>query len=160
MSKDIASSGMMEFLDAFERSRDLRDDFDIILAKEGKAADILQVVYTVQKSSSLKLMSAVGTCDPEYGDLIQHVKVNDFIQALTSPGRQPVMTAVRIQGEPKKGESVDNMKKTHPDAIVAIDSMALFRRDKLVGFLSVEDTRNYLWTQNKLKRTTIVNTMW
>ena len=83
------------------------------------------------------------------------VKINDFIQALTSPGRQPVMTAVRIQGDPKKGESVDNMKKAHPDAIVAIDSMALFRRDELVGFLSVEDTRDYLWTQNKIKSTTI-----
>ena len=46
VSKDIAESGMMEFLDAFERSRELRDDFDIILAKEGEAADILQVVYT------------------------------------------------------------------------------------------------------------------
>ena len=44
------------------------------------------------------------------------------------------MTAVRIQGNPKKGESVDNMKKTHPDAIVVIDSMALFKGDKLVGF--------------------------
>ena len=47
------------------------------------------------------------------------------------------------------------MKKPHPDAVVVIDSMALFSKDKLVGFLSVEDTRNYLWTQNQLKRTTI-----
>ena len=39
--------------------------------------------------------------------------------------------------------------------LVVIDSMALFRKDKLVGFLSVEDTRNYLWTQNKIKRTTL-----
>ena len=46
ISKAIAESGMMEFLDAFERSRELRDDFDVILAKEGEAADILQVVYT------------------------------------------------------------------------------------------------------------------
>ena len=44
ISKDIASGGMMAFLDSFERSREFRDDFDIILAKEGKAADILQVV--------------------------------------------------------------------------------------------------------------------
>ena len=71
ISKDIASSGMMEFLDAFERSRDLRDDFDIVLAKEGEAADILQVVYTVQKSSSLKLMSQLEHGDPRYGDLLQ-----------------------------------------------------------------------------------------
>jgi spore germination protein KC len=154
ISKDIASSGMMAFIDSFERSRDLRNDFDIILTKEGEAADVLQVVYTVQKSSSLKLMSQLEMASKIWGSS-PAVKINDFIQALTSPGRQPVMTAVRIQGDPKKGESVDNMKKAHPDAIIAIDSMALFRRDELVGFLSVEDTRDYLWTQNKIKSTTM-----
>ena len=47
------------------------------------------------------------------------------------------------------------MKKAHPDAIVVIDSMALFKGEKLVGFLSVEDTRNYLWTQNQIENTSI-----
>ena len=154
ISKDIASGEMMGFLDAFERSREFREDFDIILAKEGKAADILQVVFTVQKASSLKLMSQLDTATKTWGST-PAVKVNDFIRALTSPGRQPVMAAVRIEGEPKKGESVDNMKKTRPDALVIIDSMALFHKDKLVGFLTVEDTRNYLWTQNQLKRTSL-----
>ena len=154
VSKAIAESGMMEFLDTFERSRELRDDFDVILAKEGEAADILQVVYTFQKSSSLKIMSQLESATKGWGST-PNVKVKDLISALTSPGRQPVMTAVRIQGNPKKGESVDNMKKTHPDAIVVIDSMALFKGEKLVGFLSVEDTRNYLWTQNQIENTSI-----
>ena len=154
VSRDIASSGMMEFLDSFERSRELREDFDIILAKEGEAADILKVLYTIQKASSLKLMSQLETATKIWGST-PSVQINDFIRALTSPGRQPVMSVVRIEGEPKKGESVENMQKVHPDAIVVIDSMALFRKDKLEGFLSVEDTRNYLWTQNKLKRTTL-----
>ena len=66
ISKDIASGDMMGFLDAFERSREFREDFDIILAKEGKAADILQVVFTVQKASSLKLMSQLEQ-RPELG---------------------------------------------------------------------------------------------
>ena len=158
ISKDIASGDMMGFMDAFERSREFREDFDLILAKEGKAADILQVVFTVQKASALKLMSQLESATRVWGST-PDVKVNDFIRALTSPGRQPVMSAVRVEGETKKGESVDNMKKTRPDALVIIDSMALFRKDKLVGFLSVEDTRNYLWTQNKLKKTSIVNTM-
>ena len=112
ISKAIAESGMMEFLDAFERSRELRDDFDFIMAKEGEAADILKVVYTYQKASSLKLMSQLETATKVWGSTVD-VQVKDFISALTSPGRQPVMTAVRIKGNPKKGESVDNMKKTH-----------------------------------------------
>ena len=122
--------------------------------KKEKRGEILQVVYTIQKSSSLKLLAQLESASKIWGST-PAVKIKDFIQALTSPGRQPVMTAVKIQGDPKKGESVDNMKKTHLDAIVAIDLMALFRRDELVGFLSVEDTRNFLWTQNKIKRTTI-----
>ena len=97
-------------------------------------------------------MSQLETATKVWGSTLD-VKVNDFIRALTSPGRQPVMAAVRIEGNPKKGESVDNMKKTRPDALVIIDSMALFHKDKLVGFLSVEDMRNYLWTQNQLKST-------
>ena len=121
---------MMAFLDSFERNRDLRDDFDIVVAKEGKAADILQVFDVVRKSPSLKLIRSWNIGSQVWGSN-PAVKVNDFIQALTSPGRQPVMTAVRIQGDPKNGESVDNMKKAHPDAIVAIDSLALFRRMNL-----------------------------
>jgi spore germination protein KC len=154
ISKDIAESGMMEFLASFERSRELRDDFDIILAKEGEAAEILQVVYNFQKASSLKLMSQLEAATKVWGST-PNVVVKDFISALTSPGRQPVMAAVRIQGNPKKGGSVDNMNKTDPDAIVIIDSMALFQEDKLVGFLSVEDTRNYLLTQDEIENTEI-----
>jgi spore germination protein KC len=154
ISKDIAESGMMEFLASLERSRELRDDFDIILAKEGEAAEILQVVYNFQKASSLKLMSQLEAATKVWGST-PDVVVKDFISALTSPGRQPVMAAVRIQGNPKKGGSVDNMNKTDPDAVVIIDSMALFQEDKLVGFLSVEDTRNYLLTQDEIENTEI-----
>jgi spore germination protein KC len=154
ISKDIAESGMMEFLASLERSRELRDDFDIILAKEGEAAEILQVVYNFQKASSLKLMSQLEAATKVWGST-PDVVVKDFISALTSPGRQPVMAAVRIQGNPKKGGSVDNMNKTDPDAVVIIDSMALFQEEKLVGFLSVEDTRNYLLTQDEIENTEI-----
>ncbi len=79
ISEDIASSGMMEFIDPFERSRDLRDDFDIVVAKEGKAADILKVLYVVQKSSSLKLMAQLENASKLWGST-PAVKINDFMR--------------------------------------------------------------------------------
>ena len=33
--------------------------------------------------------------------------------------------------------------------------MGVFKDDKLIGFLSVEDIRNYLWTQNQIKSTSL-----
>lgn len=47
------------------------------------------------------------------------------------------------------------MKKPHPNAVVILDSLAMFDDEKLIGFLPEEDTRNYLWTQNKIQNTTL-----
>ena len=48
------------------------------------------------------------------------------------------MTALTIQGKPEKGGSVDNMKKDTPDAMVVVDSLAIFKEDKLLGFCRLQ----------------------
>ncbi len=154
LSKEIAEKGMLEFLDFLERSREIRDDFNFVMVDEGKASDVLKVLYTIQKSSSLKLTKQLNTGAKVWG-LDPDIRLTDFINAYTSSGRQPVMATVRINGDPKKGATVDNLKKSELDTIVEIDSLAMFRDDKLVGTLPVEETRDYLWTQNKIKSTIV-----
>lgn len=155
ISKAIAEKGMLDFIDFLDRTREIRDDFNFIMVDEGKAAEVLKVLYTIQKSSSLKLTKQLKTGARLWG-LDPDIRLADFINAYTSAGRQPVMAAVRIHGDPKKGATVDNLKKSELDAIVEIDSLAMFRDEKLVGTLPVEETRDYLWLQNRIK-TTIVS---
>jgi len=154
ISKEVAEKGMLEFLDFLERNREIRDDFNFLVAKEGKAADVLKILYTIQKSSTLKLKVQLETAAEMWGS-DPDVRLDDFLSALLSPGRQPVLAMVKIQGDPKKGESVNNMMKASPEALVVLDSMALFRDEKLEGVLSLEDIRNYMWTQDKVRRTVI-----
>jgi spore germination protein KC len=45
------------------------------------------------------------------------------------------------------------MKQLTPPAIVELVGMSVFKGQKLLGYLSLDDTRNYLWTQNKLNLT-------
>lgn len=153
ISKEIAEEGMLDFLDYLERNREIRDDINIVIAKE-KAKDILKVASILQKDSALKLDSQLEQALKVWG-LNPDVRLNDLIAAMTSSGRQPVMAVVNVKGDVKKGESVDNMKKPEPDAVVAIDSMAVLKGEKLLGFLSEDDSRNYLWTQNKMNYTTV-----
>ncbi len=154
IDEEVAKEGLLEFLDYLERNREIRDDFNIVVAHNVKAAEVLKVSYPFQKSSSLKLFTQLRSVVQNWGG-DPAVRLNDLIQALTSPGRQPVMAAVTIQGNPDKGNSVDNMKKISPDALVVLDSLAVFKNKKLIGYLSLEDTRNYLWIEDKLKRTSL-----
>lgn len=84
-----------------------------------------------------------------------NVRLNDVIQNITSPGKRGVMVTLTIKGDIEKGASVDNMKKASPDAIVVVDSLAILKDDELIDFLSLENTRNYLWITNKIDRTSL-----
>ncbi|MBB6447328.1 Ger(x)C family spore germination protein [Bacillus benzoevorans] len=154
ISKEIAQEGLLHFLDYLERNREIRDDVNIVVAKEGKAKDILKVTSILQKDSALKLDMQLQQARKVWG-LHPDVRLNDLIDAITSPGRQPVLAVVKAKGDVKKGESVDNMKKPEPDAVIVIDSMAVFKDKKMLGFLSEEDARMYLWTQNEIENTTL-----
>lgn len=154
IGEEVAEEGLLEFLDYLERNREMRDDFNIVIARGSRAEDVLKVTYQFQKSTSLKLHTQLDTMEETWGG-DPGVRLNDVISAWTSPGRQPVMAAVAIKGNPEKGTSVDNMKKVTPDALVVLDSLAIFNGGKLEGFLNLEDARNYLWTQDKIENTSL-----
>lgn len=154
ISEEIGREGIMEFLDHLERNREIRDDFDIIVARKTKAADMLRITYHFQKSTALKLFTQIQSMVKNWGG-DPNVKLNDVISASTSLGREPVMIAAIIKGNPKKGVSVNNMKKVLPDALVVLDSLAIFKHGKLKGFLPLTDARNYLWIDDDINRTSI-----
>lgn len=154
ISEEVLRDGLIDFLDFLERNREIRDDFNLVTTRNVKAADILGVTYLVQKSSSLKLHTQLNSLVESWGG-DPNIRLNDFIQAYTSAGKRGVMAALTIHGDPEKGGSVENMKKVKPDALVVVDSLAIFKHDKLGAFLPLEDSRNYLWIINKLDKTVL-----
>ncbi|HEO8419562.1 Ger(x)C family spore germination protein [Niallia sp. FSL W8-0635] len=154
ISEELASAGTLDFIDFLERNREVRDDFNIIIAKNGKAEDILKVTAHYRKASSLKLSPQLDHLLEDWGG-DPGMNIINFISELNLEGKEPVLATVRLKGDVEKGMSMENIKKVTPDAIVAVDSLAIFKEGRLVGFLSLEDARNYLWVRNKLKTTSL-----
>lgn len=151
ISEDVAKAGIIEFLDYLDRSGQFRNDFNIMVTKGEKAEAFTKVTYPVQKVPSLKVHNQTKSFNEEWGG-DPGVRLTDFISALTSKGRNPVSATLIITGDPKKGESSENNMKTGVDTLVEMDGMAVFKDDRLIGYLSVDETRNYYWTQ-ELKTT-------
>lgn len=147
VSEDVAREGVAPFLQFLERNIEFRNDFNMLVANGVQAKDIIGTTYPIQEVPSVKLNTQVETMITEWGG-DPDVRLTDFISAVSSSGRHPIMGTVTIEGDEKKGKSVENNKKVDLDAIVVLNGMALFEDDKLQGFLTVEETRNYLWTQD------------
>jgi spore germination protein KC len=153
IDEEIAKEGMLDFLDFLERSGEFRNDFNILISKGVKASDVLKITYSVQKDPSMKIHKQSQALLTEWGG-DPGVRLTDFISSLVVEGKHPVASVVTIQGNPQKGESVDNNKMLDPKALVIMEGLGIFKYDKLVGVLSMQDTRSYLWTED-LKQTNL-----
>ncbi|WP_110114595.1 Ger(x)C family spore germination protein [Bacillus sp. CGMCC 1.16541] len=153
ISEEIAKEGVSDFFDFLERNREVRNDFNIVIAKGTEADEVLSMTYPLQRVSSTKINTQLEALQKEWGG-DPGVRLKDMIEALLSQGKEPVAAAVVIEGSPKKGESIENIQKVKLDAIVKSDGLAVFKGGKLIGYLNIEDTRNYLILADRLKRTT------
>jgi len=153
ISEDLARAGMLDFLDFLERSREIRDDLMFLLSK-GRADETLRVTYPIEKASTMKLAIQMQTITDNWGGN-PDIRLKDMIDALVSPGREPVLAAIRVQGKKEKGNTVDNMKSVTPGVMVVLDSLAVFKKDRYLGDLNIVDSRNYLLIHGNVKLTSL-----
>lgn len=153
IDEEVARQGVGDIVDFLERTGEFRNDFNILIAKDARASDIVKTIYPLELVPSIKIHKQIQMYLEEWGG-DPYVRLTDFFFSLTSKGRQPVTSAVTIQGRPEAGKSIDQNKMTELESIVVIDGLSIFKKDKLVGYLSKEEARNYLWTQG-LKHTSL-----
>lgn len=155
ISEEIVEEGLMGFLDFVDRNRELRDDFSMVVVKKGSSAgDILQVINMYKKSASLSLARQLENMEKNYGGA-PDLKLNDFVRVYNAKGQSPVLPAVHLNGDTKKGGNVENLKTETPEAQIDVEGIGVIKHGKLVGYASVKEVRYLLFVQNKIKTTTL-----
>ncbi|MDF1509553.1 Ger(x)C family spore germination protein [Robertmurraya sp. DFI.2.37] len=154
INEEVAiNDGVGSFLDSLERNPQFRNDFNILITKGDPAEKFPTINDPVEKVPSLKVQKQVKSLLEGWGG-DPRVRLTDFIDAIVSHGRSPVASSVTIKGDPEKGKNVESNMMTKAPARIMLGGIAVFKKDKLSGYLSMEDTRNYLWTQ-KLESTMV-----
>lgn len=154
ISKEIVKEGLLEYIGFFEADREIRNDFNFIVVDNVRASDVLKVTYPNQGASSLKIHTQLDTMVTEWGGH-PDIRLKDFISALASPGREPVLTKIKVEGPIEKGNTLANMEKVEPDTLVLIDGLIIFKGLEYQGELPLIHVRNFLLLQDKLKQTSI-----
>ncbi|MDH6425782.1 Ger(x)C family spore germination protein [Paenibacillus sp. FSL R7-0048] len=149
IGEELARTGVGEILDVFKRSREPRMDFYVMVARDTTASNVLNVLTPMDKLPANKLFSSL---DNSYKDSAKTVAVtlDDFIENLLSEGENPVLTGVKIIGDPKDGEDKSNVERTMPKARLEYHTVAVFKKDKLIGWLTEGETIGYNYINDKV----------
>ncbi|MDA1475097.1 Ger(x)C family spore germination protein [Bacillus changyiensis] len=145
IGEDLAKDGIGNILDFVSRNHEFRPDFFIVIAKKTKAEDALRVLTALEEIPANKLFSALETSEKVWAPSIT-LKLDKLISDTVNEGINPHVTGLRVIGSTKQGQRTENIQQSDPEVKLKYDGMAIFKDNKLIGWMNEKDSKaaNYV----------------
>ncbi|MBT2618876.1 MULTISPECIES: Ger(x)C family spore germination protein [unclassified Bacillus (in: firmicutes)] len=157
IGESLAKKGIGKPLDVLSRDWELRSDFYVVVAKGMNAEDILRVPTALEKIPANNMFNTLEVSEKAWSGT-SAISFDKLIEDMVSEGKQPVLTGIQadIKGGKKNSLSKQNVEIIDTPARVKYGNLAVFKKDKLVGWLNETESRAYNKITNNVK-SSIVN---
>ncbi|MGD6900888.1 Ger(x)C family spore germination protein [Bacillus infantis] len=154
MDEELAKeNGIKEAIDFLIMEPNVTSNLQVFISKGTKPGEILKIFTPIQKISARRIKeiarnigSDLGTAVPVYPNKIKNYLLNQTTAQISIPYLQ-------VEGDAGTGMKKANIEEFDPPAKIKIGGMAVFRNDKLEGFLDTEQSKILLLLEKKLERT-------
>ena len=152
IGEELAQEGIGESLGLLSRDWEFRSDFYVVVAKDITATEILNVTTDLESIPANKMFSSLNISEKAWAGT-DGITLNELIADLISDGKEAVLTGIQLTGNQEIGSSKQNVETISPAARIQNDNLAVFKEDKLVGWLTEKESRGYSDITNSVKTT-------
>lgn len=136
ISEDIARDGISGILDWYSRDAETRTDARVLVSKENTAKEVLKSKPVTENYTSFELSKLLKNEDTLSN--VPVVDLWDILDTLAQDGLSTWLPTVKIN-------------KNNDDNILQVDGSAIFSKDKLIGCIDENSTKNILFAKDKVK---------
>lgn len=154
ISEEVAKKGLENILDFFARNSESTRRFQMIIARDDKAKDIIKILTPLETYSAQNISSNLKYSKESQATSIS-VLYSDFIYNYLEKGYDPILPSVILKGDKKDGSKDKSLQQTIPDAFIKIDNLAIFKDDKLMGFATKDESRGINLLKNSINELTV-----
>ena len=147
IDEGIAREYLMDILDSFARNPEIRSEFKVLV---GKSDDILKITTPLEKISSENIRNSLEN-NNKYLGFAKVVTYHELISNVLNPNIELVLPVLSMKGNVNLGEDKENISNTSVKATSIIDGMAIFRNNKLIGYLTEEESLTYNILRDSVK---------
>jgi len=151
IGESLAKEGIGTTLDLLSRNPEARTDYYVMVSR-GMAEEVLKVMTSLEKIPAHNLFYSLDTASKTWAPTTT-VTMDEVILQLVTEGLNPVLPGVDVFGNSVMGDSKSNVDKIENDAWLQTAGLAVFDKDKLVGWLNENDSKGYNYIRNNVKST-------
>ncbi|WP_054024492.1 Ger(x)C family spore germination protein [Bacillus sp. FJAT-28004] len=152
LGESLAKEGIGQALDLLSRDEEVRNDFFIVVAKHTTAENTLKILTKLETIPAVSLFSTLHTSEKQWAPTTT-VTLDQLITTLVSKGRDPVLTGLVVLGDQEVGQDNKNMEKVLTPSILQYSGLAVFKKDKLIGWLNETESKAYNYINDEIKST-------
>ena len=154
ISEKIARKEIYPYFDMIERNPDIRSDIPVAVARGVTAKELLETTTLMESIPIYHMRGETEVSEKAYG-VIYEITVQELIRMNDRGRRQAVAPTYRLRGNRETSNKKSNLDTIPPQSFPELDTMAVFRGGKLIGYLQTKESRGLSWTQNKVTSTVV-----
>lgn len=152
LGEELARDGISKIMDFLSRDSEFRIDFYILAAKNTKAESVLKVLTQLEKIPANKIALGLEISEKSWSST-HAVQLDELTNDFISDGKNPVLTGITLSGDPDTGMTLENLKSSRASSLLRIGNLAVFKKDRLVGWLSEEESLGFNYVMGYVKNT-------
>lgn len=144
LGENVAMKNLQDVLEYIYRFNNIRSDFKLIIPKQQKAADLLQVVSPLSKVTAEKIADVVQKM--ENGATMTVGSKMNFIHLITqmnTPYEGFVINGFHLRGKKHHKSTMHNTETLNPQAQVYPTGLAVFKNNQFQGWLTITESIGY-----------------
>ncbi|SHI84192.1 Ger(x)C family spore germination protein [Desulfofundulus thermosubterraneus] len=153
-SEAMAEKGVGGVLDFLKRSVEIRHGLTMVFVARGDPAKILDIPNPHATVPALRIDDIVRWRGQT--SRFAPVPLSRFLETLSLEGQEPYAGVIEAAFNPAAQVREGEKAALEPPLTLRLTGAALFRNDRMVGFLDETETRGLLWVLNEVKGGQIV----
>lgn len=152
IGEELAKEGLSESLDLLSRDWEIRPDFYVVIAKDTTAVEILNVTTALDNIPANKMYNSLSISEKVWAGT-RSVNLDELISFFTTDGKEAVLTGIQLKGDPQIGSSKQNLESISPQTTIQYDTLAVFKGDQLLGWLTERETIAFNYMTDSVEST-------
>jgi len=154
IGEDLAKEGLDNHFDFLARDPESRKEYHVVVAKDAKANDVLKILTGLETVPSEKVINSLNATN-QYMATVSEVTLNDFLDQLLDDKQEISLPVIKIVGNEEEGEQKESLETSTPKANLIIDGMAVFKDNKLIGYLDDSESKTLTFLKDDISNALI-----
>ena len=147
ISENLAKEDITQIIDLFLRVPDVRTEFNVII---GKNDNILNITTPIDDISGPSIVDTMET-NNKYLGITNLVTFNEFANMDLNKNLEIILPSIEAIDYNESSETTENTEKTKVQSLYKLGNLAIFKDNKLKGYLTESESITYNVIKNKTK---------